>query len=102
AIQRGPIVYGLEAFDNGGKLDIALPIDSQFESQHHPDFLGGVTVIKGKSEKGVPFLAIPFYALANRGKSSQVVWLPQLGKKKDLTGWEGKLYRPLDPSTLAN
>jgi DUF1680 family protein len=102
AIQRGPIVYGLEAFDNGGKLDIALPIDPQFESQRHPDFLGGVTVIKGKSEKGVPFLAIPFYALANRGKSSQVVWLPQLGKKEDLTGWEDKLYRPLDPSNLAN
>lgn len=102
AIQRGPIVYSLEAFDNGGNLDITLPVDPRFESQHHPGVLGGVTVIKGKSEKGVPFLAIPFYALANRGKSSQVVWLPQLGKKEDLTGWEGKLYRPLDPSTLAN
>ena len=102
AIQRGPIVYGLEAFDNGGNLDITLPVDPQFESQHHPDFLGGITVIRGKSEKGTSFLAIPFYALANRGKSSQVVWLPQVRKKEDPNGWEHKLYRPLESSALAN
>jgi DUF1680 family protein len=100
AIQRGPIVYGLEALDNDGNLDISLPIDPRFETEYRPDFLGGVTVIKGKSAKGKPFLAIPFYALANRAKSSQVVWLPQDGKKENLTGWENKLYRPLAPSTL--
>jgi len=100
AIQRGPIVYGLEALDNNENLDIALPLDPRFKSEHRPDFLGGVTVIKGKSAKGTPFLAVPFYALANRRKTSQVVWLPQKGKKENLTGWEDKLYRPLDPSTL--
>ncbi|MHC4388735.1 MAG: hypothetical protein ACYSX1_09015 [Planctomycetota bacterium] len=79
-----------------------FPADPRFESQHHPGVLGGITVIKGKSEKGVSFLAIPFYALANRGKSSQIVWLPQVGKEDDPTGWKNMLYRPLDPSTLAN
>jgi DUF1680 family protein len=64
AIQRGPIVYGLEAFDNGGNLDITLPADPRFESQHHPGVLGGITVIKGKSEKGVSFLAIPYLCLS--------------------------------------
>jgi DUF1680 family protein len=100
AIQRGPIVYGLEALDNGGNLGISLPINPQFETEHRPEFLGGVTVIKGKTTEGRPFLAIPFYALANRGKSSQVVWLPQKGKKENLTGWKDELYRQLDPSTL--
>jgi DUF1680 family protein len=101
AIQRGPIVYGLEAFDNGGNLDITLPTQIEFETEHHRNFLGGVTVIKGKSSEDRPFLAIPFYALANRGKSSQVVWLPQKGKTENPTGWQDKLYRKLDPSTLA-
>jgi DUF1680 family protein len=102
AIQRGPIVYGLEALDNNGNLSLSLPIDPQFESEYRPDFLDGVTVIKGKSEKGKSFLAIPFYALANRDKSSQIVWLPQSGKKENLIGWGNKLYRPLDPSTLTH
>jgi len=93
AIQRGPIVYGLEGLDNGGNPDITLPIKPKFKSELRPDFLGGVTVIKGKSSKGTKFLAIPFYALANRRKSSQLVWLPQKGKKETLTGWEDKLYR---------
>ena len=100
AIQRGPIVYGLEGLDNGANLRITLPIDPQFEIEQRSEFLGGVTVIKGKSTKGRPFLAIPFYALANRGKSSQVVWLPQKAKKENPAGWKDRLYRQLDPATL--
>ncbi|HUW19973.1 MAG TPA: beta-L-arabinofuranosidase domain-containing protein [Sedimentisphaerales bacterium] len=100
AIQRGPIVYGLEALDNSEDLDITLAIDPQFETEHRREFLGGVTVIKGKSAQGTKFAAIPFYALANRGNSTQVVWLPQKGKKETLAGWQDKLYRELDPSTL--
>ncbi|MHC4527709.1 MAG: glycoside hydrolase family 127 protein, partial [Planctomycetota bacterium] len=100
AIQRGPIVYGLEAFDNGGKFDIILGADPKFETEHERHFLGGVTVIKGKTSEDKPFVAIPFYALANRGKSRQIVWLPQQGKTETPTGWQSKLYRRLDPATL--
>jgi DUF1680 family protein len=101
AIQRGPIVYALEALDNNGDFDMTLPADTQFEIEHLPEFLGGVTVIKGKSSEDKTFLAVPFYALANREKSSQVVWLPQTGKKENPAGWKAKLYRRLDPATLA-
>jgi DUF1680 family protein len=101
AIQRGPIVYGLEALDNNADLNVTLPADPQFEIERVPEFLGGVTVIKGKSSEDKTFLAVPFYALANREKSSQVVWLPQTGKKEKPAGWEDKLYRRLDPAALA-
>ncbi|MHC4658439.1 MAG: glycoside hydrolase family 127 protein [Planctomycetota bacterium] len=99
AIQRGPIVYGLEGLDNGGKLDIVLPSDPQFKTEHLPGFLGGMTVIRGKSSENRTFLTIPFYALANREKSTQVVWLSQSGKEEEPAGWEDRLYRKFDPST---
>lgn len=100
AIQRGPIVYGLEALDNNGKLDLTLPAEPQFETEYRPEFLGGVTVIKGKSADNRTFTAIPFYVLANRKKSSQIVWLPQKGKIENPAAWQNKLYRRLDPRTL--
>ncbi|MHC4645685.1 MAG: glycoside hydrolase family 127 protein [Planctomycetota bacterium] len=100
AIQRGPIVYGLEALDNSGNVDVTLPIDPRFETEHRRQFLGGVTVVKGVSLQGRPFLAVPFYVLANREKSSQVVWLGQTGKKEDAAGWENRLYRVLATSNL--
>lgn len=100
-IQRGPIVYGLEGLDNEGNLDIVLGADPKFETQYLPGFLGGVTVVKGKSAENKTFLAIPFYALANRDNSIQIVWTPQRGKKEDPSGWGDRLYRRVDPSTLS-
>lgn len=100
AIRRGPVVYGLEGVDNDGNVDIVLAADPKFKTEPLPDFLGGVTVVKGKSAEGKTFTAIPFYVLANRDKSSQIVWLTQKGKKEDPAGWQGRLYRPLDPGTL--
>jgi len=48
ALQRGPIVYCLEAADNGGRVrNLALPRSSQLTARHVPDLLGGVTVIQG-------------------------------------------------------
>jgi len=93
AIQRGPIVYGIEALDNEGTTEVVLPTDPKFTVEHRDDFLGGVTVIKGTTADNKPFTAIPFYALANRDKSQQEVWLVQKDKKDDESGWEGKLYR---------
>ena len=100
AIQRGPVVYGIEGLDNDGNVDIVLAADPQFETETRRDFLGGVTVVKGKSAEGKTLTAIPFYVLANRGKSSQTVWLAQKRKKENPAGWQGRLYRRLDPGTL--
>lgn len=100
AIQRGPIVYAVEALDNGGRIDVRLPIDPAFSTEHRAELLGGVTVVKGKSHEGGMFTAIPFYVLANRRKSSQRVWLAQKNKKEDPAGWQGGLYRPLGASSL--
>ncbi|MDP6547153.1 MAG: glycoside hydrolase family 127 protein, partial [Phycisphaerae bacterium] len=97
AIQRGPIVYGLEGLDNNGKPLVTLPKDPKFKVKFDGNLLGGVAVIKGKTAEGKTFTAIPFYALANREKSSQEVWLPQEGKTESPQGWEGRLYRQWRP-----
>ena len=91
ALQRGPIVFCVEGPDNGGRvLNIALPDAAQLNAEFHPELLAGVTVIKGKgvvlerdasgkvmSQTERDFLAIPYYAWANRGRSEMAVWLPR-------------------------
>lgn len=103
AIQRGPIVYGVEGIDNNGRVNIELGSDPQFTIDHRPDFLGGVTVIKGVDAQGAAFTAIPFYAMANRDNSHQEVWLRQQGMPPHSAKsqfWLAALYRPLDPGTV--
>jgi DUF1680 family protein len=103
AIQRGPVVYGVEGVDNGGSVDVELGQDPQFITQWRPDLLDGVVTVAGASADGRPFLAIPFYAMANRGNSSQEVWLRQQGMPPHSDKspfWLAALYRPLDPGTV--
>ncbi|MHB8997236.1 MAG: glycoside hydrolase family 127 protein [Armatimonadota bacterium] len=95
ALQRGPLVYGFEALDNGGNLDFTLASQPELASEYRPDFLGGVNAITGKGSDGRQVMAIPYYALANREPSRQTVWVAQEGLVEDNGGWEGKLYRPL-------
>jgi DUF1680 family protein len=48
ALERGPIVYAVEAVDNGGDVfNIVLPDDATLVPEHRADFLGGVTVLRG-------------------------------------------------------
>ncbi len=101
ALQRGPLVYGFEGIDNGGMARIELGANPQLRAEPWPDFLGGVTVIHGVRADGKPFLAIPFYALANRDKSSQEVWITQRGLQPSDEWWLGRLYRPLRSDRLA-
>jgi len=76
AIQRGPILYALEAVDNGGSLkDVALPLDTPLTSTFRPDLLNGVHVITGKVGDRT-ITAIPYYAWNNRGKGEMAVWVP--------------------------
>jgi len=93
AIQRGPIIYGIEALDNNNNINIELPSAPEFTTEYMPEHLGGTTVIRGKTAANTTFTAIPFYALANRAKSSQAVWLRQKDKKVKTTGWDNSLYR---------
>jgi hypothetical protein len=97
AIQRGPIVYGLEGLDNNSKPLVTLPKAPKFTVKFDDKLLDGVMVVSGKTAEGKMFTAIPFYALANREKSNQEVWLPQQGKTKSPQGWEGRLYRQWQP-----
>jgi hypothetical protein len=100
ALQRGPVVYGFEGLDNANNPQVVLDENQRFQVEHRPELLGGVTAIEGTTAEGRKFLAIPFYALANRSKSAQEVWTPQRSLKPDNSWWTGRLYRPLDGNIL--
>ncbi|MGB9598058.1 MAG: glycoside hydrolase family 127 protein, partial [Candidatus Poribacteria bacterium] len=97
ALQRGPVVYCLEAEDNEGSvLDIALPRNAELSASFKSDLLNGVVIIQGKGlRKGkmdwenklyqpVPddietkITAIPYYAWDNRLAGEMVIWLPEV------------------------
>jgi uncharacterized protein len=95
ALQRGPLVYGFEGLDNDGNTRIRLGANGGLAAERRTDLLGGLMVIRGRAASGQPVQAIPFYALANRGKSSQEVWVEQDGLKVTSEWWLGELYRAL-------
>ncbi|MCH8315429.1 MAG: glycoside hydrolase family 127 protein [Planctomycetes bacterium] len=90
AIQRGPMVYCLEAMDVDAPLDqILVPVDVALTAAHRPDLLGGVTMIRGTAlvapqaeedhasePKRVEFTAIPYYAWDHRDPGAMMVWIP--------------------------
>lgn len=76
AIQRGPIVYCLEAVDNGGSLkDVKVPLDAPAAEQYRADLLNGVETIRFDAG-GRTVTAIPYFAWNNRGKGEMTVWIP--------------------------
>jgi hypothetical protein len=83
AIQRGPIVYAIEAVDNGGKvLDVVTPANTTFTPAFKSDLLGGVTVLTATlpatdEAPARTITAIPYFAWANRGRGEMVVWIKQ-------------------------
>jgi hypothetical protein len=64
ALQYGPLVYNVEAADNG-KIEKKLS-DSPLRTEWRPELLGGVMVISGKWQDGSPMLAVPNFARMNR------------------------------------
>jgi len=78
ALQRGPLVYCLEGVDNGGRiLDLSLADGAALEAEFRPDVLNGVVVLSGQAAAGgkaKAFLAIPYYAWANREIGEMAVW----------------------------
>ncbi|GAC1439164.1 MAG: glycoside hydrolase family 127 protein [Sediminibacterium sp.] len=96
ALQRGPIIYCAEWADNDGKAaNIILPPATVLTGEYRPDILHGIEVLKGEVPKLVieneqqvttvtkPFVAIPYYAWANRGRGEMMIWFPE--KIKDVT-----------------
>ena len=85
AIQRGPIVYCVEAVDNGGRVsNLTLPPDRPLKHEFRTHLLGGIEVITGDG-----LTAVPYYAWNNRGKGEMAVWLlsslaPQRDDRIDL------------------
>lgn len=95
AVTRGPLVYCLEAVDNGSYLrDVRLPSNATFQVEKD-DLLGVYTLrttgLRRVQEENAPLYApltadttttdltfIPYFAFANRGASEMIVWiLPQ-------------------------
>ena len=95
ALQRGPLVYAFEGLDNNGNADVTLGTEPGLTAERRLDLLGGLTVIRGMAANGQPLQAIPFFALANRGSSSQEVWVKQAHLNPTNDWWLGALYRPM-------
>lgn len=50
AVERGPLVYCLEATDNDWPLhQYMLPTDGEYDVDHREDLLGGVNVLSGEA-----------------------------------------------------
>jgi len=81
ALMRGPIVYCLEEQDHPGQKvsSLILAPEATLKAEHRPEFLGGVTVIKGKAigqaGENVPLTAIPYYSWANRKSNPMTIWI---------------------------
>ena len=92
ALQRGPLIYCLEAADNGPWLrDIAAVPEPEFREEYVPRF-GAVAIgaegyrrdisdadalyrPAGGARHRVPLRFIPYFAFANRGESEMLVWV---------------------------
>jgi DUF1680 family protein len=84
ALQRGPIVYCIEAVDHGGRTrDVVLPRAATLHAEHRPELLAGVTVLKGDAhrqrqagtEEPVRLCAVPYAVWGNREVGEMDVWL---------------------------
>lgn len=88
ALERGPLVFCAEAIDNLGSVDdFVVDGHSQLNYVFEPGLLHGIGTIQGsvlRAQQGAgrtstahagKFVAIPFYAFGNRGKSEMSVWL---------------------------
>ena len=105
ALRRGPLIYCVEQVDNPD-CDVwllALPADPILEARWMPELLNGVTVIRGEAfateaktfgdqlyktavDTGAKmdlarFIAVPYYAWANREPGPVTVWIRSSPKK---------------------
>ncbi len=107
AIQRGPLVYCLEAGDQPEPLaNLVLPRGAELKADRRTDLLGGVVAVEGFAEtaaepewnsalyqavatpRRVPITAIPYYAWDNRKPGPMKVWLPEAPRPPAAGGLE--------------
>lgn len=85
ALASGPVIYCVEGADNEKLEALQWNADATLALEFRKDFLNGVNVITGTSErlgKEVRFTAIPYYAAGNREAKGYKVWLPETAKIK--------------------
>ncbi|MEX0982070.1 MAG: beta-L-arabinofuranosidase domain-containing protein [Bacteroidales bacterium] len=88
AVMRGPVVYCFEVPNQDGgeeivKNGVYLPANIKLSPEYREDFLGGLTVLKGK-------------ALNRKEKEAFVKNNPQQSKEQSSVSWEeDELYLPL-------
>ncbi len=95
AIQKGPVVYCLEAADNGDNLSaISVPYNANLKAVFEAGLLGGVTAIYGEGfrscmdgwentlyrpvqseRKPVQLKAVPYCVWGNRKPGEMLVWI---------------------------
>ncbi|HWI55996.1 MAG TPA: beta-L-arabinofuranosidase domain-containing protein [Bacillota bacterium] len=106
ALQRGPLVYCLEASDQSEPVrHLVVPPEASLSAQYRGDLLGGVMVVQGTAlatpraawheqlyrpaaslpgVTNVAFTAIPYFANANRQPDEMMVWLAEAADKAEL------------------
>jgi hypothetical protein len=114
ALQRGPLVYCLEAADNGGHVrNLVIPPTGEIREVRRKNFLGDIVALEGMAlavnraawpdapyvpahsvpgVSNVSFTAIPYYANANRDPGEMRVWMPETTA----------LAEPVSPPTIAS
>ena len=96
AVERGPLVYCLEATDNDRPLhQYVLPTDGEYDVDYREELLGGVSVLSGEArvpdrsewegelyrpadetnQEDATVTAVPYFAWDNREPGSMRVWL---------------------------
>jgi uncharacterized protein len=96
AVARGPLAYAIEQPD-AVLEDLRLDPTTEVTSEHHPELLGGVTLLHAggavvaeptrpyrtydaatPSAHSTELTLIPYYAWSNRGLHPMRVWIPAL------------------------
>jgi DUF1680 family protein len=76
ALTRGPLVYCLESSDNAGLDLFQARLDmSTVRAEYSADLFDGIWVLRGQTESGEAFTAIPYTYWGNRGESQMTVWV---------------------------
>ena len=104
AIQRGPLIYCIESFDNNESgMNFSLNSETEFKIKIDNKLLKGVKIIKGKTSDGKNFRALPYFLWDHRRDNLGLmkVWINQqdldeLLSKEPFGNWDKNLYRSLE------
>jgi len=92
ALQRGPLIYCAEWPDNKNHaLNLVLQPDTILKGRYDPEILGGVGVVESAAPS--KFVAVPYFAWANRGMGEMQVWMPRTSR--------GAWTKPVPPKPIA-